>query len=93
MPAWARGKPEMPIVAIVDGARLIMYANDHPPPHFHVLLAEHRGVIDIRMHKLIRGELPKAKLRAILEWAKPRRTRLLEAWDKTQALLIPERIQ
>jgi hypothetical protein len=83
----------MPIVAIVDGARLIMYANDHPPPHFHVLLAEYRGVIDIRTHKLSRGELPKSKLRVILKWAKPRRARLLEARDTTQAQLIPERIQ
>ena len=82
----------MSIVGTVDGAKLYMYPNDHPPPHFHVLFAEYRAVIDIRTGKLTEGELPKAKLRAILNWAKPRRGKLLEAWNITQANLIPERI-
>jgi hypothetical protein len=70
-----------------------MYPNDHPPPHFHVLFAEYRAVIDIRTLKPSRGELPKAKLRAILKWAKPRRGQLLEAWNITQTNLIPEKIR
>jgi Domain of unknown function (DUF4160) len=83
----------MSVIAIVDGARLYMYPNDHRPPHFHVLFAEYRAVVDIDTLKLSRGELPKAKLRAILKWAKPRRDKLLEAWNITQAQLVPERIQ
>ena len=83
----------MALIAIVEGAKLYMYANDHPPPHFHILFAEHRGVIDIRTLKPRAGELPKAKLRAILKWARPRRAELLEAWNITQALLGPKRIQ
>lgn len=83
----------MPKVATIDGARLMMYANDHPPPHFHVLFAEHRAVVDIRTVKLIRGEMPRSKLRAILKWAQSRRTKLLNAWEITQAHGIPERIR
>jgi hypothetical protein len=45
----------MPTLAIVDGVRLMMYGNDHPPPHFHTLLAEYRAVIDVRSLKLDRG--------------------------------------
>ena len=82
----------MPTIAVVDGAKLLMYANDHPPPHLHVLFAEHRAVIDIQTLKLDRGELPRAKLRAILGWAASRRVRLLEAWDLTQAHGNPVRI-
>ena len=83
----------MPIIAIVDGAKLCMYANDHWPPHFHILLAEHRAVIDIETLRLTRGSFPKAKLRSILKWAKPRRVNLLEAWGTTQEHLIPGTIQ
>ena len=83
----------MSIIGIVDAAKLFMYPNDHPPPHFHVLFAEYRAVIDIRAMKLDRGDLPKAKLRAILKWAKPRRAELLEAWNITQQKLIPEKIR
>jgi hypothetical protein len=82
----------MSIIGIVDAAKLYMYPNDHPPPHFHVLFAGYRAVIDIPTMKLIRGSLPKAKLRAIMRWAKPRRAELLDAWDITQQNLVPEKI-
>jgi hypothetical protein len=83
----------MALIAIVDGVKLYMYGNDHPPPHFHVLFAEYRAVIALQTLKLSRGELPKAKLKAILKWARPRRDKLLAAWNMTQALLDPGSIQ
>jgi hypothetical protein len=83
----------MPTVATVQGAKLLFYANDHPPPHFHVLFAEYRAVIDIKTLKLVRGDLPKAKLRAVVRWATPRRAALLEAWDITQTHGDPEKIR
>ena len=83
----------MPTIAIVDGAKIMMYANDHPPVHFHVLFAEHRAVIDVDTLKLIRGQLPSAKHRAIVKWAAPRRAKLLQAWDTTQAHLLPARVR
>ena len=83
----------MSIIGVVSGTKLYMYPNDHPPPHFHVLFAEYRAVIDIRTVKLSEGDLPKAKLRAIIKWAKSRRVELLGAWDITQQNLIPEKIR
>jgi hypothetical protein len=83
----------MALIAIVDGVRLYMYANDHPPPHFHALFAEHHAVINIRMLRPSSAEMQRAKLRAVLKWAEPRRALLLDAWETTQALLLPERIR
>jgi hypothetical protein len=83
----------MALIARIEGAKVLMYANDHPPPHFHVLYAEHRAVIDLRTLRLSRGELPKAKLRMIVKWAESRRSRLLEAWDIVQAHDNPEIIR
>jgi hypothetical protein len=68
-------------LAVVDGVKLFMYSNDHPPPHF----AEHRAVIDLEDLTISRGHLPGPKLRAVLAWAKPRHALLLRAWSLTQA--------
>jgi hypothetical protein len=81
--------PEMPAIATIDSTKLYMYANDHPPPHFHAFFAEHRAVFDVETLKLIRGGLPAPKRRAIVQWAKPRRARLLHAWNVTQAHRLP----
>jgi hypothetical protein len=61
----------MPVVANLDGMQLMMYANDHPPPHFHVISAEYRAVFDVRTARLIRGQLPKARARAVANAESP----------------------
>ena len=33
----------MPIVAVVEGVKIAFYANEHPPAHFHALIAEIMG--------------------------------------------------
>ncbi len=57
----------------------MMYWNDHAPPHFHALFAEHRAVIDIETLRVTGGSLPKPKLRAVLKDS------LNAAWHQTQA--------
>ena len=63
----------------------MMYLNDHPPAHFHAFVGEHRAVIEIETLTLTRGELPRAKLRAVLKWATTRKRELMRAWDLTQS--------
>lgn len=75
----------MPSVGIVDGVKIFVYGNDHGRPHFHTLAAEYRAVIDIETMEVIRGRLPRAKLRKILTWAKPRQAALLKAWHRARA--------
>ncbi len=67
----------MPIVAVVEGVKIAFYANEHPPAHFHALIAEHRAVIDIATATIVEGSLPVAKRGKILEWAAERRQALL----------------
>lgn len=75
----------MTVLAKVEGVKLFMYGNDHPPAHFHALFAEYRAVINIETLTMTKGELPRPKLRAVLAWAAPRRAKLLEAWRLTQS--------
>ena len=70
----------MPVVAQVEGVRIMFYANEHPPPHFHASIAEHRAVIDIESLAVTEGFLPVAKRRKVLAWAASRRDCLIRAF-------------
>jgi hypothetical protein len=59
----------MPTVAIVEGVKIQFYSREHPPPHFHAVFAEHRAQIDSTSLTVLKGELPPAKLRAVIAWA------------------------
>ena len=74
----------MPTVAIVDGVRIIFFWNDHPPPHFHVEFAGHKGQISLQTLNLIEGYLPSAKLAAVVAWARKHHSELNECWVKAR---------
>jgi Domain of unknown function (DUF4160) len=75
----------MPIVALVDGVRIMFYANEHPPPHFHAQFAEHRAVIDIESLSMSDGYLPVVKRRRVLAWAATRTHLLHRAFAQATA--------
>src|SRR4051812_24711937 len=35
----------MATIAVVDGVKIMLYANEHPPPHFHAKFAEFQAVM------------------------------------------------
>jgi hypothetical protein len=80
----------MPVVAVVEGAKVAFYANEHPPAHFHVLFAEHRAVVYIASLTITAGGLPAAKLRKILAWAASRQDALRARFE---AALAHERVE
>jgi hypothetical protein len=75
----------MPIVAIIDGVKIQFFPNEHPPPHFHAVFAEHRALIRIDTILLWKGNLPRNKLRLVLDWATPRQSLLLATWKAAVA--------
>ncbi len=70
----------MPIIAIIDGMKIQVFPNEHPPPHFHVIFAEYRALIRIDTMSLWKGSLPRNKLRVVLAWARLRQLLLLATW-------------
>ena len=70
----------MPTVAIVEGVKIVVYFNEHPPPHFHAKVVEHQAVIDIDSPELTAGSLPVAKRRKVLAWASTRQAALRKAF-------------
>jgi hypothetical protein len=82
----------VPTVAIVEGVRIRLYADEHPLPHFHAAYAEFSAQIEISSLRVMNGGLPPAKLSAVLSWAMVRQNVLKRTWDIVTAGEKPEKI-
>jgi hypothetical protein len=75
----------MPEICRFLGISILMYFNEHNPPHFHVRYNEYRAVIGIHDLMLREGELPGRVMGLVLEWANLHRQELLENWDSIRS--------
>jgi hypothetical protein len=75
----------LPTIAIVNGVYLMIYPNDHLPPHVHAKFAEHRCKISIVTGRLIDGKLPPSKLQAVQTWLDDHRSEVSFAWDEIRS--------
>jgi Domain of unknown function (DUF4160) len=75
----------VPTVAVIDGVKVVIYANDHYPGHFHAKIAEHQAVFNLRTLKMERGFIPPAKRRKVLQWAQTRKAELARAFEQAVA--------
>lgn len=82
----------MPIVAVVDGVRILFYFNDHDPPHFHADFAGFRAKVSIAGLSIIEGSLPPDKQQRILKWAREHQGELSAAWIDVRNERKPRRI-
>ncbi len=48
----------MPTISEFFGIVIRMYWDDHPPPHFHAIYAEHEAQYNIATLDVIHGSLP-----------------------------------
>jgi hypothetical protein len=75
----------MPTIAIIEGIRIMIFVNDHAPPHFHAKYAEFEALISIATGDILEGSLPLAKLRAVPEWFEPRQAHVAFVWSEIRA--------
>jgi hypothetical protein len=76
----------------VNGVKILMFYNDHTPPHFHAILGNDEMLVAIRSLDVIRGSLPSARRRRVLAWAAEHQGELALNWIKCQDDQAPERI-
>ena len=55
-----------------------MYGNDHNPPHIHVSFGEYTAIIGIKDELLIKGSLPRAKLKIANRFVQDNRKELTD---------------
>ncbi|BCT69576.1 DUF4160 domain-containing protein [Nitrosospira sp. NRS527] len=82
----------MPIISTFYGILILMYWDDHAPPHFHARYEGNEVVIDIRTLKVLRGKISRRALALVLEWALKHRDELMEDWELCQRTLAPKKI-
>jgi hypothetical protein len=63
---------------------VLMYYNDHDPPHFHVRYGEHQALLGIRDLRLLAGSLPPRALGLVIEWASRYREGLWANWERAR---------
>ena len=83
----------MPELARFYGIIIRMYAEDHPPPHFHAQYAEFNAIVDIAGLGVIAGRLPSRALGLVVEWASQHQEELSDAWLKASRSEAPEKIE
>ncbi len=84
----------MPTISIFYGMIVRMYCapKEHNPPHIHVYHQDAKAMIDINKCELIKGNLPKNKLRIVLAWVEIRKEDLLANWILAQNGELPFKI-
>ena len=83
----------MPTISIFYGILIQMFWNEHAPPHFHALYAEHEVLIDIRTLEIVEGSMPRRAIALVLEWAQEHRSELMENWKLCEQNQVPKKIQ
>jgi hypothetical protein len=74
----------VPRISAFFGIVIAMYHNDHAPPHFHALYAEHEAEILIETFGTHKGSLPRRAHSLVLEWASLHREELWGNWERAR---------
>jgi hypothetical protein len=75
----------VPTVASFNGVIIILYFNDHAPPHFHARHGDHEAAITITPAGVLAGKLPAAATKDVLAWATRHTAELMANWQRCQA--------
>jgi hypothetical protein len=74
----------VPTISLFFNIRILMFWNDHAPPHFHAALVgqDEDTVIDIQTLRIVKaGSLKRRALGLVLDWAELHQAALLANWE------------
>ena len=71
----------MPEISLFFGIRVMMFYDDHMPPHFHAEYNGQKAVVDILNTRVVKGALPSRQLKLILAWAVIHQDELMQNWE------------
>lgn len=75
----------MPVICEFYGIKILLYWEDHSPPHFHARYGEFEIYVDIAKGVVIRGFFPVKQLKLVLAWCELHREELMEDWSRAQS--------
>ena len=59
-----------------------IYANEHLPPHFHVVAPDFEALVEIETFAVLRGKLPAAARRTAMAWISANRAMIVAEWNR-----------
>ncbi len=71
-------------VACIDGLKIQVFSNEHPPPHFRVTHSGESNDYSIRDCKPLHGDGLKKYYRNIREWHRKYKNDLIKAWNNNR---------
>ena len=71
----------MPEISRFFGIIILMYYNDHPPPHFHVRYGGQKALVGIESLTILEGKLSPRVLGLVVEWASMHQEELMSDWE------------
>ena len=74
----------MPRVASFHGVAIVMYYNDHPPPHIHARHGESEMTVQIAPTQVLEGSLSPGASRLVIDWVAQRQMALLDNWQRAR---------
>lgn len=85
----------MPTVAWIAGFAILIFFEDHDPPHFHIrgkgvvakILLEDLSIVEVK------GTLTPADIRAVRNWARGHLPDLYHGWRAVQSGESPRKIE
>lgn len=72
------------LVTRVNGLKIEVYPNEHPPPHFHVKSPNVNASFDIENCQLLEGIVDPRDKKKIQYWHEYAKPLLIEAWNLTR---------
>ena len=66
----------------LDSIKILIYYDDHLPPHFHAQYNEYEELIEIETLETYSGYLPNKQKRKVMEWARENQDLLIKKWNK-----------
>src|SRR5262249_25637123 len=77
------------LVEKVNGLKIHIYADEHAPPHFHVVAPDIDAAFSISDCTLLKGSVDRRTRDLIVHWHESARPKLVEFWNNTRPTDCP----
>lgn len=74
----------MPEISRFFGIRILMFYNDHSPPHFHAEYGGERVSLQIHSLAVMEGRIQRRALGMVVEWARGHQHELETDWERAR---------
>jgi hypothetical protein len=82
----------VPEISRFFGIIILMYYDQHAPPHFHARYGSDKAAIEITSLRVLEGRLPSRALGLVIEWASQHQEELMMNWEAARNDRPPKKI-